>query len=1135
MSSQGTHPDYTVKIYFRILRDGEGNGGYDITKLPDVISILDDAFNPHGIYFEYVCEKNYLDNQNLADNGSSGANFCLWSEIPRAADGITIYIAKGFELLPGYRGRASGITGDFMVLQEGVGNNNSVIESTTIIHEMGHLFGLFHMFHGSTQNQAIWDHPAYDEICNDDPAGNLCESSFICRYSESFINCQTGMIEVDLLECAEDMTNGGIAGDYIPDTPPSHQRIENEALSFECEGRIDRIVYNEVDGGNPNFPQILDPQGNFYNPDYTNFISIASSPSSLDCRDHFTPNQITVMKNHILGHPNLSHVRVLDPEPRCACTYDSQIFIESPTNWSQVIVDEGLSSIGLADREIVINDKLFLDTDYDFRGVIFRMGPDAEITVENETSISTGISSSSETRTTFMSCSPEKTWDRILVKSGGRLALQDADIYGGTNQIMANNGSALFIDNCVMLEAANYAIQIEGNVQTGNPQEIFCRNTRIRRAKNGILIAQSPNNHLIDNVEIGGVIDGGPALTTNFGIAIFESSATIQNSYVNSDYGFFLLDANGVIIRNNPGIRYNDYGVFAWRSNNLLIGGNRIGDPFYRSQTAINVFNVPSLNISNNKIFAKHTGISAVFTSPLIEDNNITVTPSEGNTATGAIRLAATNGGNIFDNVIDCEQASFGIESSNSTNTEITSNNVIVNNMQGRRTGGIRSLGSHTETIDDNLIEGDLNIGIYIQNSINNTINCNDVKGATEAIGIYQNSQGQIITGNEMIDSELDLTIRSVIGLQEYHGNNFESGTARAVGLGNEEINTSRFLVNDYFTDHMPADPDPANGWFINNPGEFNYETCSGEAGTLSMPPFWQDKNAICTAYEVASNHPASERNFIFQLLSYRQAHSNFILPGCINLENYNMEKDLFMAWNNLLKIAQPTVDIAIREELKNLQREYMETETTIGSENIRKNIAEKLAEFKSSFDTDKISRQNAIRDVDYVLTTITPEAEQLTHWKVILENYTKILASDPFSETEIDWSTSASLCSDRNGSLVHLARIMANQSVAIYYDNFDDCVSAGLNENKNAILAKDPNLLSVIPNPSDGNLQIDFGTVQTGTLSIIDIYGKQVYHNKIKRRTGLQLSLNIIPGIYLIKMKTVNGNIQTRKIIVTK
>ena len=459
------------------------------------MNILDEAFNPHGIFFEYVCEKNFLDDQNLVENGLSIANFCLWNEVPRADDGITIYISKGFLAPSAFRGLASGITGEFMLLNEPVGNNE-IIESTTVIHEMGHLFGLFHMFHGSTQNLAIWDHPFLPE-CSDDPSENLCESPFICSYSEAFFNCQTGIDEVDLFECAEDMTNGSIAGDYIPDTPPSH-RLANQALSLECEGVIDRLIFNDPDG-NSNFPQILDPQGNFYNPDWTNFMSI----STPECRDHFTSNQITVMKNHIAGHPNLANVQVNDPEPRCACTFDSQIFIESPTNWFQVIVDEGLSFTELADREIVVNDQLFLNLNYNFRGVDFRMGPDAEIIIEDGASISTDISTTSGLRTKFRPCSSEETWNRILVENGGRLALRNADIYGGTNQVIANSGSALFVDNCVMLDATDHAIQVHGNVVTGDPQAILCRDTKITRAKNGILISENPNNHLIDNVQIG--------------------------------------------------------------------------------------------------------------------------------------------------------------------------------------------------------------------------------------------------------------------------------------------------------------------------------------------------------------------------------------------------------------------------------------------------------------------------------------------------------------------------------------------------------------------------------------------------------------------------------------------------------
>ena len=165
------------------------------------------------------------------------------------------------------------------------------------------------------------------------------------------------------------------------------------------------------------------------------------------------------------------------------------------------------------------------------------------------------------------------------MENGGRLALRNADIYGGTNQVIANSGSALFVDNCVMLDATDHAIQVHGNVVTGDPQAILCRDTKITRAKNGILISENPNNHLIDNVQIG----DSPEAETNIGIAIYKSSAIVQNSLINSNSGLFLIEANGAIIRNNPSINYNEFGIFAWRSNNLLVEGNLIGHPFKES------------------------------------------------------------------------------------------------------------------------------------------------------------------------------------------------------------------------------------------------------------------------------------------------------------------------------------------------------------------------------------------------------------------------------------------------------------------------------------------------------------------------------------------------------------------------
>lgn len=333
LSTAGNHPDYKLKLYFNIVRkddadgDGQGEGGYDPTRIPNLISIIDNAFNPIGIHFEYDCSTNYLDDTHFVTYGADNLHFCDWDNVQMHEDGIDIFIITGFtNTITSFSGRANAIPGQFIVLKGGSGteDRNTQIENNNIVHELGHIFGLLHMFHGSTQNPELWDHIEFDD-CISDPYNVPCRNGSLCVWSESSVNCISGIEEYDVNECAEYYTdendnNSDIAGDYIPDTPPSHKKIELKG-TIDCENTSE-FVFNDPSSNKPFYPLIAPPNAyydddtgewvNLYEPDITNYMSY--NPYT-DCMDHFTPNQVTVMKNHIASHPVLQPFKVtVSPE-----------------------------------------------------------------------------------------------------------------------------------------------------------------------------------------------------------------------------------------------------------------------------------------------------------------------------------------------------------------------------------------------------------------------------------------------------------------------------------------------------------------------------------------------------------------------------------------------------------------------------------------------------------------------------------------------------------------------------------------------------------------------------------------------------------------------------------------------------
>lgn len=63
-----------------------------------------------------------------------------------------------------------------------------------------------------------------------------------------------------------------------------------------------------------------------------------------------------------------------------------------------------------------------------------------------------------------------------------------------------------------------------------------------------------------------------------------------------------------------------------------------------------------------------------------------------------------------------------------------------------------------------------------------------------------------------------------------------------------------------------------------------------------------------------------------------------------------------------------------------------------------------------------------------------------------------------------------------------------------------------------------DENDFSVYPNPSDGEVQLNFGNeISNGTIRILDVTGKTIYSTDIEN-SSMKLNLNILPGLYFVQ-----------------
>ena len=151
-----TSDQLTIKLYFNIIRDDNENGGYDQTRIPLIISEIEAGFLGTDINFEFVCDVQIIDETDLVDAGtnitSPTGGICSYDNQTtwiRHTDGIDIFINETGD--GDTVGVASSIPGKYAVIKEDSDPAIS-LEGTTIVHELGHLFGLMHMHRGQNNN-----------------------------------------------------------------------------------------------------------------------------------------------------------------------------------------------------------------------------------------------------------------------------------------------------------------------------------------------------------------------------------------------------------------------------------------------------------------------------------------------------------------------------------------------------------------------------------------------------------------------------------------------------------------------------------------------------------------------------------------------------------------------------------------------------------------------------------------------------------------------------------------------------------------------------------------------------------------------------------------------------------------------
>jgi hypothetical protein len=1108
--------EYWIKVYFNIVRRDNETGGYNPARVSILKNILDESFNPHGIYFIYECDISYLDDSERVANGARilPEYWCEWENQSLHSDGIDIFILAGFtpqEYTKDFAGSASGIPGTFMVLAGDTGSDPySVIEGTTIIHEMGHLFGMYHLYHGSTKNPLIWP------------------TAQCCPFSESFVNCINFDDPIfNLDECAEMSTNGEECGDYIPDTKPSHRAIEAAITGCEWDPATD-VENLEADKPWP-APLIVDPEENRYDPDLRNFMSTIAQKS---CRNFFSPNQVTVMKNHLENHAVLEDVvSTTPPAIACECPATTIININSPSNFSSVVSANGLSPFGTSDIEFRIKYAMTVDINYSFANCIFIFSEDASLIISPAKRVTF-------TSSAFNAC--DEIWAGISVGQNARVAWSQSTIKNAEIAISALFGSDLYFqDN--MIQNFTTGIKLAGNTLISR----FSGNSLI----GGITGVFAESSNLLLQLLSDDAFKPNKFRFLVNGIILKDLTADIwYNEFHHVHYPIRLTDCLSTrIIRNQIGFKRKGISVISSPRTDIIL--NKIGWVGENTGNAVEVWNSSHVHIAGDTISSTSIGIICNSHTSDIELNKITITGANPKNS-GGIFQSGSQVGKITSNEITATNSLFGIEVNTSSSITIQDNDVFVSAPWLQSGAGIRLLGSSLCSINQNISKttGSLGEAIAARNASNNTFSCNQATGLI-GLSIGDHSQMQKISGN-ILEAGIDLIIRSELSPQIHHGNEFIQGKARTIGLGDDEIFRSRFLVNDSYPYHMPSDPIPGEGvWFFDQAGE--PDTCIGSPG-LDIIDIYEDEEAICDYWEslleVKDTAPAWYRIRLIHLLQYYAMIDSISLPDCIGMDSIytgtcgvddltaiyagiQSLNEIPTAYQTSFEIYTENI-IDIQDSLLGLSHvDSLQKDTLISI------LQSEIGNLRNLYDSVTIKRNLDLVQLQSDVFSITCLDSLTDTWKAIL-----ILALQYHEEGEVDSSDRSAvigysnLCAEAYGDLIYKARFLAATFDSLSYEENDLCLDTPparpiLNEQ---ILATE-NYIQVFPNPSSGVITIRNQMAEPLHLQLLDIHGHNIWQGFTDQPTS-GFELNLIPGVYVLRiLRSDSGKEEFTKLVIRK
>jgi len=787
---------------------------------------------------------------------------------------------------------------------------------------------------------------------------------------------------------------------------------------------------------------------------------------------------------------------------------------------------------------VEVTKDLFIDDQTNFNSPLGLMGniiieENGTLTISNQLSLSEeskvivksgGKLIISGTEAILQACSNQDYWRGITVENGGQLEIDNGDLKDSKNPIVAEDGSIISLNKATIF--ANQEHYFETGVTFNGTVDLqLFESVSIENYITGLRSTNSNsyyylNDLTIKNCDHGINLNHSPVFVDNFDISCEQIAINVNYSH-------------GVIIKN--GNIVGNTGIRLFWSDVFNIANNTIGSLENPVHIGIDFLVCNNGTISDlNVIHARSQGIYGISSNTSISQNQIFINGTDGSN-NGGISLVMGSNSLIHNNWVVGQNSTYGIQTTLISETEITHNNIeLTYNGNKDRVSAIKSSGGVAETFINNTVSTNGNAdGILVQNTVGDFFRCNEVIVASptnDALGILLNSPGHDIKGNELQGGN-DLMIRSVIGLQEHHGNEFKNGQTWAEDLTIAQL--SIFEVNGTFPFHLPPSPAPASGWFINENKVSDYYDCYTIIDPTEVA-FFSSESQQCGWHEQISNSYDSN-NSEYQrheqsLLRYNAIKNNQNLPNCISTisDDFSNITSVELA---LLRIINNPISFSIRDQLNNHVQAMIDQENPLIY--INANEEEIISNF-NYLNGLTSNNSNEFMMLSANLQSIETERSIPQLSKEILSASINFLSSplnnDSIFDPLIDQSY---FCSDIQGPYVNLARALSFKNSSIYFDQYDNCLENQIQERKTKI--SNERLTSLYPNPNNGKFTIQLVKNNIEDLRLFNSNGKLIWLKKSIKNSTFKVNKQIPSGIYFLEIIDSSGNKQIKKLVISE